>query len=86
MTGERELDATAILEYFEPLMEYLINENKMSEQELEEFLIDYEEKASTNLKELVTAEWNFATDVENATKEEEQVDAKIVKKLKRNNF
>ncbi|KAF5302725.1 hypothetical protein FQR65_LT08467 [Abscondita terminalis] len=68
MTGETDLDATAILEYFDPLLKYLKEEN------LKHYLeTTYEKEASQHTNDLVHAEWNFATDVANKTAEQEQL-------------
>lgn len=66
MTNETELDATAIMEYFKPLYDYLYmhNRNKLTEEELEELLSgEYAEKAGEIYNAQVHAEWNFATDI-----------------------
>ncbi|KAF5302724.1 hypothetical protein FQR65_LT08466 [Abscondita terminalis] len=72
MTGETDLDATAILEYFDPLLKYLKEEN------LKCYLRNtYEKEASRHTNDLVHAEWNFVTDVANKTAEEEQLAVKL---------
>ena len=85
MTGERDLDATAILDYFKPLYSYLkeqnrasgatiLNENPMTEEELEELLEnDYAPAAQEVYTEDVHAEWNYATDIDNDEKQQAQV-------------
>lgn len=74
MTGQKELDATAILEYFEPLYKYLKIQNQMTEENLKEFLENqYETEASQIINQQVHAEWDFATDLGNAAKEQTQV-------------
>lgn len=75
ITGERVLNASAILEYFNPLYKYLKKVNgQLSSEELSSFLsTDYEEAASKISTKQVLAEWDLETDVENKTKAEVQV-------------
>lgn len=71
ITGERDLDASAILDYFKPLYKYLKDKN---EEELQDFLEnDFEPKVSAMRNEATTADWDFATDVNNKTKEQAKV-------------
>ncbi|KAF5284087.1 hypothetical protein FQA39_LY17136 [Lamprigera yunnana] len=74
LTNEDDLDASAILEYFDPLLKYLYKENAPSEEELETFLNnEYETTASKLSNSLANAQWDFATDINNKTKEEIQL-------------
>lgn len=75
ITGERVLNASAILEYFDPLYKYLKKANgPLSSDELTSFLQnDYETVASEISTKGVVAEWNLETDVDNKTKAEIQV-------------
>ncbi|KAK5650646.1 hypothetical protein RI129_001675 [Pyrocoelia pectoralis] len=80
MTDSRDLDASALLEYFQPLYEFLKKDNGplTDEKELKNFLmLDYELSASHSANDQVEAEWNFVTDVSNADKEQAQVDAAL---------
>lgn len=75
ITGERVLNASAILEYFDPLYKYLKKVNgQLSSEELALFLsTDYEEAASKISTKQVVTEWDLETDVNNKTKAEIQV-------------
>ncbi|KAK4883480.1 hypothetical protein RN001_006799 [Aquatica leii] len=80
MTGSRELQADALLEYFQPLFDFLKEENGplTDETELSNFLkIDYEPSASKATYDSILAEWNYLTDVSNIDKENEQIAASI---------
>ncbi|GJQ76300.1 hypothetical protein Trydic_g14, partial [Trypoxylus dichotomus] len=74
MTGETELDGTAILDYFKPLYDYLVDYNNQSPPfETEEELINwlgntYEQFASENCYQQQVAEWDYATDIDNPEK------------------
>lgn len=65
LTGDREMRATALLEYFQPLMDFMKKQNEMSE-----VLDQYEDVASVACNKMVKAEWDVATDTTNATKQE----------------
>lgn len=76
MTGEKDLNASAILEYFDPLFKYLkeVNGPIKEDTELENFITnDYEPSASQIENSRITAEWNFAIDISNSSKQKEQV-------------
>lgn len=76
ITGQRDLDASALLEYFDPLFKFMKKENGpyKIESELKTFLeIDYEPSASKSQYDQVVAEWNFVTDVSSTEKEQAQV-------------
>lgn len=64
LTGNPEMSASALLEYFAPLQEYLKKQNEMSD-----FLETYEVEASAECKKMVTAEWDVATDTESVEKQ-----------------
>ncbi|GJQ76247.1 hypothetical protein Trydic_g20308, partial [Trypoxylus dichotomus] len=74
MTGETELDGSAILDYFKPLYDYLVEYNNQSPPfETEEELINwlgntYEQFASENCYQQQIAEWDYATDINNPEK------------------
>lgn len=80
MTGEDKLDASALLEYFAPLLDYLHAKN-MPEAELADFL---ENVYNPGLQVLSTAEvhaeWNYATNIN-----KENADA-VVRRLLRFNI
>lgn len=74
MTGETELDASAILEYFSPLYKYLVKENSMSEAELSEVLdTDYNQQMGKAQHKSFLASWATETDLGNAQKEDAEV-------------
>jgi len=66
LTGSSEISAQALLEYFKPLKDFLEKENKMIE-----VLDEYEIKGSKMCNELVTAEWDVATDSESQSKKDD---------------
>lgn len=64
LTGETEINAKALLEYFAPLQTFLKKQNEMSEA-----LDRYEDEASEMCNKMVKAEWAVATDTENEAKQ-----------------
>lgn len=72
ITGETELTAKALLEYFEPLQKFLKEENRRleKEDEVRQILEQHNVVASDQCTKLVTAEWNVETDINNKTKQE----------------
>lgn len=64
MTGEREISASAILEYFKPLSDFLDRENAIKQR-----LMDYKDDAISECNSLQLAEWASAVDVGNKEKE-----------------
>ena len=73
MTGEEKLDASALLEYFQPLHDYLRELRKLDEDALKEVLQTYDTESQKLWTDQVEAEWKFATDVNNPTAPDEQV-------------
>jgi peptidyl-dipeptidase A len=71
LTGDKEISAEALLEYFKPLQDFLKKQNEMSD-----LLDKYDKESAIISNKLVKAEWAVATDSENATLKEEQ--AKLV--------
>jgi peptidyl-dipeptidase A len=65
LTGESDISAQAILEYFAPLKDFLKKQNDMSD-----VLEVYEQEASIECNKMVKAEWAVATDTNNAAKQE----------------
>lgn len=65
LTGESEISAQALLEYFAPLKEFLKKQNDMVD-----VLEAYDEEASVECNKMVKAEWAVATDTENTAKQE----------------
>lgn len=64
MTGESDISATAILEYFKPLSDFLDRENAIKQR-----LMDYKDEAIQECNFLQLAEWASAVDVENKDKD-----------------
>lgn len=64
MTGESDISAAAILEYFKPLSDFLDRENAIKQR-----LMDYKDEAIQECNLLQLAEWASAVDVENKDKE-----------------
>jgi peptidyl-dipeptidase A len=65
LTGESEISAKALMEYFAPLQAFLKKQNDMSD-----VLDKYEEEASVQCNKMVKAEWAVATDTESEAKQE----------------
>nr|XP_022901638.1 angiotensin-converting enzyme-like [Onthophagus taurus] len=76
MTGETDLDASALLDYFKPLYNWLKIQN-MDEETLKTYLDDYYKEAQTFYYNQVVASWNFATDVANTDAQNEEVKATL---------
>lgn len=64
MTGESDVSAVAILEYFKPLSDFLDRENAIKQR-----LMDYKDEAIQECNFLQLAEWASAVDVENEDKD-----------------
>jgi peptidyl-dipeptidase A len=79
LTGENEVSAKALLEYFNPLYEFLKTQNEIIRQNLEmqAVLETYDEEAALLCNANVKASWNVQTDVNNEQFKEEQVNTKI---------
>lgn len=74
MTGERDLDASALLDYFKPLYDYLVSQNQIKEKELKGILSgDYEKEQTKYTHESNLAGWAVETDLGNKKKEDAQV-------------
>jgi peptidyl-dipeptidase A len=66
LTGSPQITATALMEYFAPLKDFLASENKkMKEARMKEILDEYEVEGSKMCNKMVKAEWAVATDSEN---------------------
>lgn len=72
MTGNAEMSADAMLEYFKPLHDFLKDANKQlaKEDEVRQLLIKYNENASKQCTKLQLADWDKTTDLENKTKQQ----------------
>lgn len=72
ITGESNMSAAAILEYFAPLQEFLIEANKRLKQqdEVRDILAKYNEEASIQNNKLQLATWDKTTDLKNETKQD----------------
>lgn len=71
ITGETDINASAILEYFKPLFDFLKEENdKNKENDMKDYLDGYNEAAAIEMNKFVEAQWAVATDTENKTKQE----------------
>lgn len=70
LTGDSEMSAAALMEYFAPLQAFLKKQNEMSE-----VLDRYEEEASMQSNLLVKAEWAVATDTEDKAKQDALTEA-----------
>lgn len=69
MTGESEISANAILEYFQPLQDFLKIENSVRmEREIQVKLNNYNLVATQQMNKLQLAEWNYITDINNQSK------------------
>lgn len=70
ITGEEKLNPSAILEYFQPLQNFLREENKRLRKEdlVRQNLERHNEAASKQCRKQVKASWDVATDVNNQTK------------------
>lgn len=70
MTGETEMNGNALMEYFQPLHEFLREENRrLEEEDMRDFLEQYNLDASEVCNRKQNAEWNAITDLENEEKE-----------------
>lgn len=70
LTGQKEISGSAMMDYFEPLYEFLKKSNEMNE-----VLETHNVEASKQTNKLVNAEWNFNTDIGNEEKEKALADA-----------
>lgn len=69
LTGSPEISASALLEYFKPLHDFLAAENHiMRLANMEEMLREYEVEGSKMCNKMVKAEWGVATDSKNQEK------------------
>lgn len=70
MTGQSNLTAEPILEYFEPLYDFLLRENMRlkKEDEIRLTLNDYNVAASKQCQKRQLAEWDVITDINNSSK------------------
>lgn len=70
LTGETEVSASALLEYFRPLRDYLKKaiSKLRSEDEMRQTLARHNVVASKECNKLVEAEWGVVTDIENKEK------------------
>ncbi|KAG5670746.1 hypothetical protein PVAND_000987 [Polypedilum vanderplanki] len=66
LTGSPNISASALVEYFAPLKDYLAEQNKiMKNARMAEILQEYEVEGSAMCNKLVKAEWAVATDSNN---------------------
>lgn len=72
MTGETEINSNAIVEYFKPLQDHLIEENKrwLIEDEARKALDKFSEEATVYCHKAEIADWDQTTDLNNETKAE----------------
>lgn len=72
ITGESEMSADAIIEYFAPLQEYLVEANKKlkKQDDVREILVKYNEEATVQCNRLQIADWDKTTDLKNQTKQD----------------
>lgn len=72
MTGNAEMSADAMLEYFKPLHDFLKDANKRlaKEDEVRQLLIEYNENASKQCTKLNLADWDKTTDLKNVIKQQ----------------
>lgn len=70
MTGNAEMSADALLEYFKPLHDFLkdANQRLAKENEVRQILKKYNEDATAHCTKLQLADWGKTTDLNNATK------------------
>jgi peptidyl-dipeptidase A len=64
LTGETDINASAILEYFKPLYDFLKSENMKKDH-----LDPYNEAAAIEMNKFVEAQWAVATDTESQEKQ-----------------
>lgn len=64
LTGEEDINAAAILEYFKPLYDFLVKQNKMNYD-----LDAYNEEAAVEMNKLVKAQWDVGNDSGNEEKQ-----------------
>lgn len=72
MTGEKAINADALLEYFQPLRAFLKVENKrlQDEHEVRQRLHEFNTNATQYAHNIQIAEWDHITDLLNETKKE----------------
>lgn len=72
ITGTKELSASALLQYFKPLHDFLLEKNAelKKEHDVRLTLHTYNGDASNECTNFVTADWNLATDLNNKEKQE----------------
>lgn len=64
LTGEADINAAAILEYFKPLHDFLVKQNKMNAD-----LDAYNEEAAVEMNKLMKAQWDVGNDSGNEEKQ-----------------
>lgn len=76
LTGETEISADAILEYFKPLHDFLKVENDRlaSEDQVRQIFEKYNKEAIIFANKVTIADWDKTTDLNNETKEEQYVE------------
>lgn len=79
MTSDTELKAEPIVEYFHPLREFLKKENARLKIALEaqHKLDEYNEGAKEKCNKVVSAEWDFITDINNKEKQTNRTRATV---------
>lgn len=69
LTNETDISAKALLEYFQPLRDFLIDEiNDMKSDALRSILAEYNDMAAKQCNKLQLADWAKTTDVNNEEK------------------
>ncbi|XP_063703175.1 angiotensin-converting enzyme-like [Culicoides brevitarsis] len=78
MTNETEVTGDALMEYFAPLYDFLVQENKKGrEAQMQSILKEHDIESSIMLNKLVTADWDVATDVNNVEKQKKLAEATL---------
>lgn len=78
LTGEKEVSAQALLDYFKPLQDFLKKENlKRIQSEMPEILANYDKEANLQCNKMVKVSWAVATDTNSEQKQTELAEAVI---------
>lgn len=76
LTDEDEINASALLEYFKPLYDFLQEENrKIKEERTTEILAEYDKKISAMCNKVQNADWDKTTDLGNEDKKKKYEEA-----------
>uniref|UniRef100_A0A1L8DQS2 Angiotensin-converting enzyme n=1 Tax=Nyssomyia neivai TaxID=330878 RepID=A0A1L8DQS2_9DIPT len=72
ITGSRAMDASALLEYFKPLEDFLKIENeRMRDEAMQQTLNEYDIEALTEANKMVHASWDVSTNIGNTAIQEQ---------------